>query len=603
MPTPKDRVDPHSYFDPAQPRVRHVELILRVDFDRLVLEGTATLHLKSDEGGDLDLDTRDLEIQSIEDVAGRPVHFALADDEPILGRKLRLTLPEETPLVRIHYRTSPQASALQWLAPELTTSGRHPFLLSQCQAIHARSIAPLQDSPRARVTYRAEIRIPAALSAVMSAGLEEVRAEATNAATAATGTEERTFVFVLPQPIPPYLLALAVGEIESRDLSPRSRVWAEPALIEAAAWEFADIERMIECAESLFGPYVWERYDFICLPPSFPYGGMENPRMTFLTPTLVAGDRSLVSVLAHELAHSWTGNLVTNATADHFWLNEGCTVWAERRILEALDGPDAAALEWASGLQLMQAAFTRFGSDSALTRLRCDLRGIDPDDVFSVVPYEKGARLLVLMERAVGRERFDAFMRSYMRKFEFRSITTEEFLEYLEEQLPGLAEQVDAKQWLYEVGLPETAPEFPSPRLEGLLQLSKRVANGETPASAEMSSLNATELLVFLEHLPRPLPVETMRWLDETLELSKKGNAEITTQWLTLAAAANYGPAFARLGAFVRTAGRMKYLRPIYTAMGVSPETRLLARALAAETASRQHPITRRMVEGVVAKY
>lgn len=601
MPTQKDRVDPHSYFDPAQPRVRHVELTLRVDFDRKVLEGTATLHLKSDEGGDLDLDTRDLEIESIEDAAGRPVQYALADDDPILGRRLRLALQEETPHVRIRYRTSPNASALQWLPPELTTSGRHPFLLSQCQAIHARSIAPLQDSPRARISYRAEIRIPAALSAVMSAGLEEIRSE--EATGAATGDDERTFIFAMPQPIPPYLLALAVGEIEGRNLSPRSRVWAEPALIEAAAWEFEGIERMIECAESLFGPYVWERYDFICLPPSFPYGGMENPRMTFLTPTLVAGDRSLVSVLAHELAHSWTGNLVTNATADHFWLNEGCTVWAERRILEALDGVDAAALEWASGMQLMQAAFARFGADSPLTRLRCDLRGIDPDDVFSVVPYEKGARLLVLMERAAGRERFDAFMRSYMKKFEFCSITTEEFLEYLEEQLPGVAAQVDAKRWLYEVGLPETAPEFPSPRLERLLQLSQRVANGEKPASAEMSSLNATELMVFLEHLPRALPVETLRWLDETFELSKKGNAEITTQWLTLSAASQYEPAYERLGAFVRTAGRMKYLRPIYTAMGGSPETRQLARALAAETAPRQHPITRRMVEGVVASY
>ena len=317
---------------------------------------------------------------------GTAVRFELGDEEAILGRRLRLHMPGDAREVTIDYQTSPDAVALQWLAPVQTEGGKHPFLFSQCQAIHARTVVPLQDSPRVRVSYQAEVTVPEALSAVMSAGPAGARPGPTR------GT--RTFLFEMPQPIPPYLMALAVGDLQSRDLSPRSRVWSEPATVERAAWEFAKIEEMITTAERLFGTYEWERYDMLVLPPSFPYGGMENPRMNFLTPTLLAGDRSLVDVVAHELAHSWTGNLVTNATMDHFWLNEGATVWAERRILEALHGPEEAVLSWAIGQTALDNEFERFGPGSPLTRLRTDLKGVDPDDAFSSIPYEKGSRFL-----------------------------------------------------------------------------------------------------------------------------------------------------------------------------------------------------------------
>ncbi|MCR4294817.1 MAG: M1 family aminopeptidase/hydrolase, partial [Elusimicrobia bacterium] len=328
------RVDPHSYFDDAQPRTRSWRLRLRADFERKVLGGEATLVFDAPAKGTLDLDTKGLSIARAVTDAGAPVPFELGPEEPILGRRLRLTVPAGTQSVTISYETSPAAAGLQWLTPEQTEGKRLPFLFSQCQAIHARSVLPCQDSAIARVSYEAEVNVPEGLTAVMGAGPDgDAPAEA----------GRHTFKFRMPQPIPSYLFALAVGELEGRDLSHRCRVWAERATIAAAAWEFAGTEAMIARAETLFGPYDWDRYDMLVLPPSFPYGGMENPRMTFLTPTLLAGDRSLVDVVAHELAHSWTGNLVSNATAEHFWLNEGFTVWAERRILKALHGEEAAA--------------------------------------------------------------------------------------------------------------------------------------------------------------------------------------------------------------------------------------------------------------------
>jgi len=459
------RTDPHSYFDDAQPRTRHLGLELEVDFEGRGLDGWALLDLGEPSSGPLDLDTKGLDVHSVESEDGTEIPFELADEEPILGRRLRLDLPPGTRRVTIEYSSAIEALGLQWLDPAQTEGKRHPFLFSHFQPIHARTCMPVQDSPRARVTYRAAITVPKDLTAVMSAG--SVGEQPGDRA----GT--RTFLFDMPQSIPTYLIALAVGDLSSHDISPRSRVWAEPATLDAAAHEFAEIEEMITTAEELFGPYEWDRYDMIVLPPSFPYGGMENPRLTFLTPTLLAGDRSLVDVVAHELAHSWTGNLVTNASVDHFWLNEGATVWAERRIVEALRGRDAAVLAWAIGEQALAAEFERFGAKAAVTRLRNDLEGTDPDDVYSSIPYEKGSRFLALLEQTAGRERFDAFIRRYIEKFRFTSITTEEFLEFVEQELPGLAEKVDAQAWLYEPGMPQNAPVFRSGQLEALTALAR----------------------------------------------------------------------------------------------------------------------------------
>jgi aminopeptidase N len=506
---------------------------------------------------------------------------------------LRLKLPPGTNEVLVRYHTAPDAVGLQWLDPAQTEGKMHPFLFSQCQAIHARTMVPCQDTARFRVTYHAEVTVPEPLSAVMSAGPSGT----------IEGKGTRTFLFDMPQPIPTYLLALAVGELESRDLSPRARVWAEPATVEKAAWEFAGVEEMIERAEGLFGPYEWDRYDMLVLPPSFPYGGMENPRMTFLTPTLLAGDRSLVDVVAHELAHSWTGNLVTNATAEHFWLNEGFTVWAERRILEAIHGEEAATLGWAIGQKALEDSIARFGADSPMTKLRTHLAGIDPDDAFSSVPYEKGSRLVVLLERTVGRAAWDAFLADYMKTFRFQSITTEEFFAFLEEKLPGTAAKVNADAWLNEPGLPQNAPVFRSEKLETLTELASGWEKGVRPASEEVAGWNASETLVYLQKLPRKMSAAECAALDAAFGLMGKGNYELLVEWLTIAAGSDYEPAFPKLREVLSRVGRMKYLRPLFTALGATDRTRALAREIFAAASPTYHGLSRRVVSGILEKY
>ena len=589
------RPDPHSFTDAAQPRTRSLRFDLEVDFERRRLLGTVVLELHGPSAGPLDLDTRGLTIHEVSTLGGRPVPFTWGEEDPVRGRLLRLELPASTSAVSLRYETSPDAVGLQWLEPAQTEGRIHPFLFSQCQPIHARTLAPLQDTPYARVSYTAAITVPEPLCAVMSAGPAGERPGPR------PGT--RTYLFDMPQPIPTYLLALAVGNLRGIDLSPRSRVWAEPETVEKAAWEFAEIESMIRCAESIFGPYDWDRYDMLVLPPSFPYGGMENPRMTFLTPTLLAGDRSLVDVVAHELAHSWTGNLVTNATMEHFWLNEGFTVWAERRIVEALHGEAAAVLGWAIGQKALDNELQRFASEPGLTCLRQELQGIDPDDAFSSIPYEKGSRFLALMERTVGRARWDAFMRAYMARFRFTSITTEEFLEFLEQQLPGLAAQVDAQAWLYQPGMPAGAPVFRSEALERLTALAEGWPGGARPTPDQARGWSPSELLVYLQRLPRELPAADCQWLDATLGLMGRGNHELLVEWLTIACGSDFEPAFGRAREVLTRVGRMKYLRPLYGALGRHARTRALAREIFAAASPGYHSLSRRVVESVMAKY
>jgi leukotriene A-4 hydrolase/aminopeptidase len=587
------RIDPHSYFDTDQPRANHVRLRWNVDFQAKQISGDVTLVFPEPAQGKIDLDSKGLTIESVRTRSGANVPYTLGDEDHILGRKLQLDLPAGTSEVTITYRTSPEAIALQWLGPEQTEGKKHPFLFSQCQAIHARTIVPIQDTPRARVSYEAEVTVPLPLAAVMSAGPRGQRQSA-------AGT---TYEFEMPQPIPPYLLALAVGNLESRDLSSRARIWAEPETVDAAAYEFGEVESMIERAESLFGPYVWDRYDMLVLPPSFPYGGMENPRMTFLTPTVLAGDRSLVDVVAHELAHSWTGNLVTNANMEHFWLNEGFTTWAERRILEALRGEETAVLGWSIGQHALDSSVERFGADSPFTLLRMELEGVDPDDAFSSIAYEKGARFVVAIEREVGRERFDRFMIDYMDRFRFQSITSEEFIEYLDEKLPGTSEKVHAKEWLYETGMPKNAPVFKSKKLEELTALAKSWTEGKRPTDAQIKAWTPQELLVFLQNLPRELEEASLTWLDSKLSLTGRGNYEILVEWLTIAGGSDYEPVFGRIREVLMRVGRMKFLRPLYTAMGKSERTRELGRDIFEKAKAGYHSLSRRAIESTMEKW
>jgi len=590
--------DPHSYTDDLQPAVHELALRAHVDFEAKVLRAQATLRFAKPAAAasPLDLDTRDLDIAGAELSDGRPVPYTLQPADPILGARLRLDLPAGAADVTIRYTTSPSASALQWLTPAQTAGGKHPFLFSQCQAIHARSVAPLQDTPRRRIRYSAELDVPAELTALMAAaqgGKQDV------------GGGRAVFSFTMPQPIPPYLLALAVGDLASRDLGPRSRVWAEPALVEQAAWEFAGVDGMLRAAEQLFGPYEWERFDILTMPPSFPYGGMENPRLTFLTPTLLAGDRSLVSVVAHELAHSWTGNLVTNANAEHFWLNEGFTRYAENRILEVIEGPEMAALHTEVGRAALQQSLTRFAKQPELQKLRTHLSGVDPDEAFSSIPYEKGCLFLCTLERAVGRPKFDAFLRRYIDTWRFGTLTTEEFTDFLGKELPGALEKVNGSAWLDEPGVPDNAPEARAARLDAIVALMPP-ASGATPRIPERdraARFSALEWQIYLQRLPRPVSLDLSAALDERFSLSQGKNADVLCAWLEASVPSGHAPALAAAERLLSTTGRMKYLRPLYDAMARRPETRARARALFDRCRASSHPIAQNVVEGVLRQH
>jgi aminopeptidase N len=585
------RLDPHSYADTDQPRTGRVELQLRVDFREQRLRGQCTLHFAERGSGPLDLDTRDLAIDQVMDLSGRPLPFTLHEPEPILGARLRVQLPENSEGVRIRYATSPGATALQWLEPAQTEGRKHPFLFSQCQAIHARSVAPLQDSPRFRIRYAAELTVPQELRALMAAAFEG-RVHA--------GPGEATDRYHMPQPIPPYLLALAVGELVTLPLSQRCAVWAEPSVVESAAWEFEGVEEIMVEAEGLFGPYDWDRFDLLVMPPSFPYGGMENPRLTFLTPSLLAGDRSLVTVVAHELAHAWTGNLVTNASADDFWLNEGFTVYAERRILEALQGVEARELHASIGRHELEVALQRFSARPQLTRLRNDLRGVDPDDAFSSVPYEKGYLLLRHLEETAGRPAWDAFVRKYLARFRFQSVTTLDFLDALEAELPGLGAKAQVAAFLYEPGVPEFAPKPRSERLTQVQALARRAGLGQLPAAADIAQLNPTELLLFLQALPHYTAKEAIAGLRPVLE-PEVHSLEIQVAWLTAALRAGDEPSLEYAERVLAQTGRMKYLRPLYSELAHREETRAEAERIFARVKETYHPIARQSVERILS--
>jgi leukotriene-A4 hydrolase len=579
------RLDPHSYCDDTQAQTESFALSARVDFATRVISGDVTLTFRAPASGRLDLDTRDLEIERIVDADGHELAFVMHPAEAILGSRLEITLASATPSIRIRYRTSPDASALQWLTPAQTKGGKQPFLFSQCQAIHARSVIPMQDTPRLRVRYTAELVVPHQLQVVMAAadrGRREDGAQATHR-------------FEMPQPIPPYLFAFAVGELAFRDLSPRCRVWAEPGVVESAAYEFADVEAMMGAAEALFGPYDWERFDILTMPPSFPYGGMENPRLTFLTPTVIVGDRSLVSVVAHELAHSWTGNLVTNANAEHFWLNEGFTTYAERRIVEALEGADMAALQAALGRRELDESLERFAAKPELTKLRTQLADVDPDEAYSLVPYEKGYLFLCAIEAAVGREAFSRWLRGYLTTFRFGAITTEDFITHIEAGLPGALTAANARAWLDGEGIPADTPPLRSAKLDAIEAL-----HGAVPARAQAAAWSATEWALYLESVPRPAPDATCRALDEQYKLTASQNYDVLVPWLTLALKSGYRSVVPRVEQALDSVGRMKYLRPLFTALAADPQTRATAVTIFERNRASYHPIARQVVESIL---
>ena len=574
--------DTHSYARPDEVRVTHVALDLRADFDARVLSGTATLTLqRNGSASQVVLDTKGLEIQRVS--AGKAdVPFALGKPDRILGQSLSVDLPPGANEITIAYRTSPDAEALQWLQPSQTAGGKRPYLYSQGEPIFTRTWIPTQDSPGIRQTYSARITVPRDLRAVMSA--EQLTPQGLGS------KDGRTFEFRLTHPIPPYLIAIAAGNIAFREVGPRTGVYTEPRMLDAASHELADLEKMVTAADALLGPYRWGRFDVLVLPPSFPLGGMENPRLTFATPTIIAGDRSLVSLIAHELAHSWSGNLVTNATWRDFWLNEGFTTYVENRLMEALYGEGRAHMLQVLDRRGLEEEIKRLGGPTSKdTILHVDLTGRDPDDGFSDIPYEKGATFLRMLETMFGRRTFDEYLRGYFERHAFQSITTAGFLADLRQHLlkgdAQLEQRAKLQQWLYEPGLPANAPVPASDALARVEEDVKAFMAG-TPASAitAASRWSTQEWQHFLGSLPDRLSATQLADLDRTFALSARGNAEVLFAWLRVAIRNHYTPALPALERFLTSQGRRKFLRPLYedlmkTDWGQAEARRIYARA------------------------
>jgi aminopeptidase N len=586
--------DPHSFGRPGEVAVTHVALDLTVDFAAKRLSGFAdlTLDRRGQGAEEVVLDTRDLEIQAVKLDGVEPVRFRLGDPLPILGRSLTIPLGPETKSVRVEYRTSPEAAALQWLAPEQTAGGVHPFLFSQSQAILARTWVPCQDSPGVRITYSATVRAPKELLALMSAENPK------------TKSADGVYRFTMDKLVPSYLLALAVGDLEFRPLGKRSGVYAEPSVVEKAAWELADTEKMVAAAEKLYGPYRWGRYDLLVLPPSFPFGGMENPKLTFATPTILAGDRSLVALVAHELAHSWSGNLVTNATWDDFWLNEGFTSYFENRIMEAVYGRDYADML----LELAHADLTRMVAEVPEARRRAtwlygDLAGKDPDDGMGPIAYDKGALLLHTLEHAAGRAKFDAFLRQYFDTFAFQSITSRRFVDYASENLlPALPDPaaVDLDAWVYGPGVPQGAWTPKSRAFQVVDREADRFLAGTPAAELDTTGWVTLQWLRLLGRLPDDLPKARLAELDRAFAFTESGNSEILGDWFVRAVRAGYEPAYPAIERFLTTVGRRKFLSPIYRELAKTPEGLARARAIYAKARPGYHAVSRGTIDQIL---
>ena len=599
-PAMKYAEDFHSYSNPQAVRVKNVDLDWTVLFDKKMLQGTATLSVEraaDSPDAPLVLDTRDLQIERAEISADgksfRATIFKLGAADKILGSSLTVELPADARFVRVFYQTSPNASGLQWLEPSQTAGKKQPFMFSQAQAIHARSFIPIQDSPQVRVTYSARVRTPKNLRAVMSA-------EGNSQTAAKTGD----YKFKMTRQIPPYLIAIAVGDLQFKSLGARTGVYTEPSMIEKSAFELADTEKMVTATEKLFGAYRWGRYDLLVLPPSFPFGGMENPMLTFATPTILAGDKSLVSLVAHELAHSWSGNLVTNATWRDFWLNEGFTTYLERRIIEELYGKARREMEATLGRRTLEEEITAFDDRDEI--LHVDLKGRDPDEGFTQVPYEKGALFLRYLEETVGRAKFDKFVRGYFDRYAFQSITTETFVDYLNKNLLAQNPKVSATNvelWIERAGLPINAPQPKSDAFDKVeTQVNAWLKNDRTASGIQTGGWTTQEWLHFLTKIPANVGAERLAELDKAFDLTAKGNSEIQFQWLLMSIRNNYARAYPRLEEFLTSIGRRKFVKPLFEELAKTPEGTKRAGEIYAKARAGYHPITQSSVDTVLKR-
>lgn len=594
--------DAHSYANINEIRTKHLHLEMDVNFDSKIIYGVAR-HEMINNGADTAIfDLRNLTIQKV--TIGKKGNeqntsyvIGQEDKDSILGAPLFVKIDSSVQFINIYYQTNAQSAALDWLAPEQTKGKKFPYLYTQGQAILTRTWIPCQDSPSNRITYSADVKVPVELMALMSAKNPTSK------------SADGHYHFEMKQPIPAYLIALAVGNLQYKKLGENCGVYSEPEMIGQVAWEFQDLNAMILAAENLYGKYQWEQYDVIVLPYSFPFGGMENPRLTFANPTLLAGDRSLISVIAHELAHSWSGNLVTNATWEDFWLNEGFTVYFENRIMESMYGKEIADMLALVEFQELESEITEIheGDHPEDTYLKLELNGRDPDDGMTSIAYVKGAFFLKTLEQKVGREKMDEFVNSYFHDFQFRTLTTEVFEKYLNEKLlrPNKI-QFNTKEWLYGKGLPNNCIRIRSERYEDAQRLAKdfvagkdifkkyRKKSSRNPRTIQKrSDLTTQEWLAFIRELPRDLSLDQLRQLDDRFHFKSWGNAEIATEWYVLGIQANYPDIRLDMKQFLLKIGRRKFLLPIYKNLAKTPENKVWARRVFEQAKPGYHAVSR----------
>ncbi|KAJ2823703.1 Leucyl aminopeptidase yscIV [Coemansia erecta] len=613
-------IDTCSLANLDQVTTDHIHLDLCVDFHTSTISGHATLTgtILEDTVHSIVLDTNHLNIASVQ-VKQQNGEFVDTQYEHSLdahaayGRALCIPLVPvpakgDTFCVRIGYATTSQGSAIQFLTPEQTLGKSHPYLFTQCQAIHARSLLPCQDSPSVKISYSASVRVPKPLTALMSA--------------IATGSSDEgdsiVYSFEQKTTIPSYLVALVVGNLTSAKISDRCAVWSEPENIDACAWEFAEMENILQTAEDVVSPYLWGRYDLLVLPPSFPYGGMENPCLTFVTPTLLAGDRSLTNVLAHEIAHSWSGNLVTAKNWEHFWLNEGWTTYLERKITSRLSGEDARQLGLALGYKGLHDDVVRIGVDSPLTALVPEFDGIDPDDAYSRVPYQKGSLLLYHLEQTLDPVIMKHITKMYVLEFSGRSITTGDFYDflkryvghYLDERAEAAFNAIDWDAWFKRPGMPPVQFTFDERPQRAPVELAEKwwASKDNLPdpvleaSKAQFDELLTPQKVIFLNTLASKLSStgshELLKSLDHVYKLTDTKNCEVRFKWLMLALKAKYLEATDAVVEMLTTQGRMKYTRPLYRELSaMSDDGRALAVKTFSSCASFYHPVCARLVK------
>ncbi len=591
--------DEHSYAEPRKVAIDDLALDIAVDFDGKTIGGTATYTLdwKDKAATQLVLDTRDLTIAKVEGEANgawSPLQYALAAKDPVLGSKLTIETPARNAKVRVTYTSSPEASGLQWLTPEMTEGKQLPFMFSQSQQIHARSWVPLQDTPQVRYTYTAHVTSRPDVMVLMSADNDPAAAR------------DGDYSFKMPQKIPSYLMAIAAGDLVFKPISARSGVWAEPAMVDKATKEFEDTEKMIATTEQLYGPYRWDRYDMLVLPPSFPYGGMENPRLSFITPTVIVGDKTLVSLIAHELAHSWSGNLVTFSSAKHGWLNEGFTSYVENRIVESLYGKEQSSMEYAIARNALKKEIATMPEATQALAVKPGTK-LDADDALSAVSYDKGAWFLQMLEERFGRQEFDAFLRGYFDHFAFQSITTEQFLAYAKKHLfdkhPNLVSDAEIQEWIYAPGIPAGAPQVQSRGFSNTD--TARIAwqgSGQLPNPQLTDAWITQQWVHFIEGMGDKLTVEQVKQLDDAYHFTGTANGEIAMRWYPLTIRSGYVDARPEIAKFIERVGRRKLIMPIYEELVKTPDGLAFAQETFARAKPGYHPITTGSVEAVLAK-